>query len=136
MNKLSSQDRAALIKLASSLPAGSPERKAILAGLNLTGGSKTAGFDYDKPIEGKMDYSDMKAEYRRFALSKARLLAEAHNRMPENQEEAGGQPVEVDSLFIAETQRWSGGVSFDIQDGASYTMDVTLTFGKFTANFT
>ncbi len=35
MNKLSSQDRASLIKLASSLPAGSPEKRAILAGLDL-----------------------------------------------------------------------------------------------------
>ena len=33
MNKLSSQDRSALIRLASSLPAGNPNRKAILAGL-------------------------------------------------------------------------------------------------------
>jgi len=31
--KISSQDRSALIRLASSLPAGSPERKAILAGI-------------------------------------------------------------------------------------------------------
>lgn len=132
MNKLSSSDRAALIKLASTLPEGDETRKAILAGLKLTGGSKTADFDYNKPIEGKMDYSDMKAEYRRFALSKARLLGEAHNRQnsddPENQ-------VEVDSLFIAGSTPWSGGVSFDIQDG-NYTMDITLTFGKFTANFT
>lgn len=34
MNKLSSQDRAALIRLASSLPAGDPNRKVILAGLS------------------------------------------------------------------------------------------------------
>jgi len=33
MNKLSSQDRAALIRLASTMPVGSEERKAILAGL-------------------------------------------------------------------------------------------------------
>ncbi len=38
MNKLSSQDRASLIKLASSLPTGSPERKAILAGLKKSAG--------------------------------------------------------------------------------------------------
>ena len=36
MKKISSQDRSALIRLASSLPAGSEERKAILAGLNKT----------------------------------------------------------------------------------------------------
>lgn len=35
MNKISSQDRASLIRLASSLPAGSPEKKAILAGLKV-----------------------------------------------------------------------------------------------------
>ena len=33
---LTAQDRSSLIKLASSLPAGSPERKAILAGLGQT----------------------------------------------------------------------------------------------------
>jgi hypothetical protein len=33
MRTLTASDRSALIKLASSLPAGSPERKAILAGL-------------------------------------------------------------------------------------------------------
>jgi hypothetical protein len=33
MSKLSASDRSALIKLASSLPSGSPERRAILAGL-------------------------------------------------------------------------------------------------------
>ena len=33
MRNLTASDRSALIKLASSLPAGSPERKAILAGL-------------------------------------------------------------------------------------------------------
>ena len=210
MNKLSSQDRSALIRLASTMPAGSEERKAILAGLSgtdkqieslknkMTGktasdgnakriilkemrlgrgyyesefldwlgeewqgrplatllqdmasmgiieGShsegwrrssddpKTARFHEGPKDEMKMDYSDMKAEYRRFALSKARLLGEAHNRQnsddPENQ-------VEVDSLFIAGSTPWSGGVSFDIQDG-NYTMDITLTFGKFTAKFT
>lgn len=31
MNKISAQDRSALIRLASSLPAGSPERRTILA---------------------------------------------------------------------------------------------------------
>jgi hypothetical protein len=35
MRKLSSSDRAALIKLASSLPSGSSEKKAILAGLRV-----------------------------------------------------------------------------------------------------
>ena len=35
MNKLSSQDRSALIRLASSLPAGDETRKAILAGLKV-----------------------------------------------------------------------------------------------------
>ena len=40
MHTLTASDRSALIKLASSLPAGSAERKAILAGLQ--GSSKTA----------------------------------------------------------------------------------------------
>jgi len=49
MRKLSSADRSALIKLASSLPSGSPERKAILAGLQ--GSSKKASGDVN--ISGK-----------------------------------------------------------------------------------
>ena len=35
MTKISSSDRSALIRLASSLPAGNPTRKAILAGLKV-----------------------------------------------------------------------------------------------------
>ncbi len=37
---LTAQDRSSLIRLASSLPAGSAERKAILAGLSKSAGSK------------------------------------------------------------------------------------------------
>lgn len=50
MRKLSSADRSALIKLASSLPAGSSERKAILAGLQ--GSSKTAKSLRWSPVVG------------------------------------------------------------------------------------
>ena len=48
MRNLTASDRSALIKLASSLPAGSPERKAILAGLQ--GSSKTAAGKSIDPI--------------------------------------------------------------------------------------
>jgi hypothetical protein len=44
MRKLSSSDRTALIKLASRLPSGSSERKAILAGLRV-------GSTLDNPLE-------------------------------------------------------------------------------------
>lgn len=40
MNKISTQDRKALIRLASQMPVGSAERRAVLTGL-----SKTGGFD-------------------------------------------------------------------------------------------
>ncbi len=43
MNKFSSQDRSALIRLASTLPVGSTERKAILAGLGQTLGRVASG---------------------------------------------------------------------------------------------
>jgi len=43
VNKLSSQDRSALIRLASSLPVGSTERKAILAGLSGTDKTSASG---------------------------------------------------------------------------------------------
>ena len=39
---LTAQDRSALIRLARSLPAGSPQRKAILAGLNRQGAYLTS----------------------------------------------------------------------------------------------
>ena len=42
MRKLSSSDRSALIRLASSLPEGSPERKAILASLDKTANQSSA----------------------------------------------------------------------------------------------
>ena len=45
MNKISSQDRSALIRLASSLPAGNPTRKAILAGLRSIPFEKEAAGD-------------------------------------------------------------------------------------------
>ena len=40
MNKISSQDRSALIRLASSLPSGNPTRKDSLAGLQKTSAEK------------------------------------------------------------------------------------------------
>lgn len=57
---LTASDRSALIKLASSLPAGSPERKAILAGLRGSS-SKTAFGDFnipDKHIFHRAEVSD------------------------------------------------------------------------------
>jgi hypothetical protein len=57
MRNLTASDRSALIKLASSLPEGSPEKKAILAALQ--GSSKAASglsdFDYEVTSEAK-DY--------------------------------------------------------------------------------
>lgn len=60
MNKLSSQDRAALIRLASSLPAGDETRKAILAGLRVAQreyhvGQRVTLMDegYFKPSDGR-----------------------------------------------------------------------------------
>ena len=43
---LTAQDRSSLIRLASSLPLGSPERKAILAGLSRSGSDENAGIAY------------------------------------------------------------------------------------------
>ena len=54
MNKLSSQDRSALIKLASSLPAGSPERKAILASLKEAAGDSWGVYGVKRPKKVKI----------------------------------------------------------------------------------
>jgi hypothetical protein len=60
MRNLTASDRSALIKLASSLPEGSPEKKAILAALQ--GSSKAASglsdFDYEVTAEAR-DYLNM-----------------------------------------------------------------------------
>ena len=53
MNKLSSQDRSALIRLASSLPAGDETRKAILAGLSQTAALKPADLEALKKVEAE-----------------------------------------------------------------------------------
>jgi len=58
---LTASDRSALIRLASSLPAGSPERKAILAGLSKTGTARSG-----------WDYSD--AEWAKLAMDSAKSL--------------------------------------------------------------
>ena len=46
---LTAQDRTSLIRLASSLPAGSAERKAILAGLSVEGSGRTLTADRFPP---------------------------------------------------------------------------------------
>ena len=75
MNKISSQDRAALIRLASSLPAGNPTRKAILAGLARKTARSSAIEPYQK-VEGvpygrggKKDLLRVKTEKQLRALS-------------------------------------------------------------------
>lgn len=57
MSPLTAQDRSSLIKLASNLPAGSSERKAILAGLSKTS-SPRATFEHRTlvdDIEGNLE---------------------------------------------------------------------------------
>jgi len=53
MIKLSSQDRSALIRLASSLPAGDENRKAILAGLSQTAALKPADLEALKKVKAE-----------------------------------------------------------------------------------
>lgn len=48
--KLTASDRKSLIRLASSLPKGSPKRRAILAGLQKTSASVWAGRDSDRVV--------------------------------------------------------------------------------------
>jgi hypothetical protein len=57
MRKLSSSDRAALIKLASSLPSDSSERRVILAGLQ----QKTASVEVNAPVTQSEVNAAMKA---------------------------------------------------------------------------
>ena len=51
MRRLTASDRSALIKLASSLPSGSSERKAILAGLQGSSSKTASGVPYANQIK-------------------------------------------------------------------------------------
>lgn len=75
MRKLTASDRSALIRLASSLPKGSEERRAILAGLvkghpelgipdsyEVKGGGYT--FDFSPVVEADDDWKDRKGDVR------------------------------------------------------------------------
>ena len=57
---LTASDRSALLKLASTMPVGSPERKAILAGLSKTG-TKRSGWDYSDAEWAKLAMDSAKS---------------------------------------------------------------------------
>ena len=136
MNKLSSQDRAALIKLASTMPTGSEERKAILAGLSGTG--KTAASvmkgsiaaDYHKG-QGYVELVEFRKAVRKYALVKAREFAHAANAGVEPYSE-GAQGTEwlIDDMFIGGSSVHGDYVTFNIQDGQS-DLTVTLKLGTY-----
>ena len=66
MNKLSPQDRSVLIRLASTLPVGSPDRKAILSGLSQNSRKASGNFNIpDKHIFDNAEVSDNARVYDR-----------------------------------------------------------------------
>lgn len=82
---LTASDRKSLIRLASALPAGSPERRAILSGLTQTAG-RIRGADPDTvdllglAIKSAMPYSDDDnrkgtSRYRKFVDQVSRILS-------------------------------------------------------------
>jgi hypothetical protein len=58
MNKISAQDRSALIRLASSLPAGSPERRTILASFGFWQPIKDGWKHVDREILAHLVWDD------------------------------------------------------------------------------
>jgi hypothetical protein len=61
MKSLTASDRAALLRLASSLPKGSEERRTILASLREAGHQKTYLPDAGKRAAGRVDPQKLKA---------------------------------------------------------------------------
>jgi hypothetical protein len=77
---LTASDRSALIKLASTLPKGSPERKAILAGLatDLVGADLIGTLKADVAELGRADTAkELKGAMRSFLFDVVRYLVEA-----------------------------------------------------------
>ena len=60
---LTAADRSALIRLASTMEKGSPERKAILAGLEKTSAAVITDQQYDALRPGKRVYMDLSTGY-------------------------------------------------------------------------
>ena len=138
MTKLSSSDRSALIKLASSLPADSEERKAILAGLSGTGKTSTSvpkgsiAADYAKG-NSEAGLSEFRKAVRKYALVKAREFAHAANAgLDPYTETEGAQDTRwlFDDMFIGGSSVHGDYVIFNIQDGQS-DMTVTLKLGTY-----
>jgi len=75
MKNLTASDRKSLIRLASSLPKGSPERKAILAGLEKKAASY-AIYQYPIEIEDTYDLRNLKKFSYALDLGRSLLLLE------------------------------------------------------------
>ena len=73
--KLAAQDRSALIKLASGLKPGSPERVAILAGL-----TKQSGGDFNIPGKHILDNAIVRGKAKVYARAKVKGDAEVSGR--------------------------------------------------------
>ncbi len=137
MNKISSQDRASLIRLASTLPVGSTERKAILAGLSgtdktatiVTKGSIAADYARGKDTVGLIEF---RKAVRKYALVKAREFAHVSNAGvdPYSAEAEGSGAYLIDDLFIAGSSVHGNSMVFDIQDGQS-SLTVSLNLGMY-----
>jgi hypothetical protein len=135
---LTSADRSALIKLASTLPVDSAERKAILAGLSavsgktatiVTKGSIAADYARGKDTVGLIEF---RKAVRKYALVKAREFAHVSNAGvdPYSAEAEGSGAYLIDDLFIAGSSVHGNSMVFDIQDGQS-SLTVSLNLGMY-----
>ena len=99
MNKLSSQDKTSLIKLAFSLPVGSPERRAILAGLK-----KVSWMDSPPDFSNKSGENDLERSKRIIdeypAAKRINLFRKIHNTDMHKYEDNEGNELENDRRLL------------------------------------
>ena len=104
VNKLSFQDRASLIKLASSLPAGDETRKAILAGLSKTSAVKAVepyksgeGVPYNRTMKKDVLKVKNERELRQLSDFLDKLYSRSGN---------GSKPISITPSEAKVLQKW------------------------------
>jgi hypothetical protein len=99
MNKLSSQDKTSLIKLASSLPVGSAERRAILAGLK-----KVSWMDSPPDFSSKSGEKELERAKRIIdeypAAKRINLFRKIYNTDMSKYEDSGELELENDKRLL------------------------------------
>ena len=120
MRKLSSADRTALIKLAASLPTGSPERRAILAGLEkeIKADADPKSHDQNKPetfYSKKAGYGPSPGKYLVVTVENDRVLKKhgLMNLRDITRQVKQGDTIDFDEGNVPELLEGDGPVIYD-----------------------